>query len=491
MPGELFSNDQIQQIAMIVAQASAQAQIAAQGQIRPGAFGTQNPYLMKEAALAAVPANSVYGRNSIFDPCSPGDVWGMQVQSQGLLPWLGWRPNRFWKRRVDFITWWGPEGTSTTGASTLATGACDDPSGWEYGDCGYDLCHESWYAIQGDTLDPHTLVQDRCETSPRFRLNGVQITDDIEWQLNGMLNVLQQAIEYAAIYGSHVNANEMNGLASVVKTGYTDKNSQPCHIVDSIIVPWGCDDLDGTVNGFGNFFDYLDEVVNEIEYKAQNRGPIAETDMVLMTSRFMATCLLDAFACYTTCGITTAATQDITDQALRAQQREERRRLNGGPLYDGTRAVGYIHLKSGRRLPIIVSDTVAISESGSNTCADVWLLTRRIGNTDVLYGEYLDMRLAQNRARAAAQNLKWRSDVGGRLLMSHKTDNFCLALIAGTSPEIYIEAPWAQARFVNVGCAVARRPKTGDPYQSSVFHITDGAFYPSQRYPATCDDENS
>jgi hypothetical protein len=475
----MMSEDQLMQVALIAAQAAQMAAQMGQGQIRPGAFGTS----LKETALAAVTTSQIYGRNSIFDPCSPGDVWGMQVTTEGLLPWIGFRPNRFWKRRVDFISWWGPEGTGAGSAGTLATGTCDDPDGWEYGDCGYDLCHTAWYAIAGDTLDPFSIVQERCETSPRFRLNGVQIRDDLEWQLNGMLNVLNQAIEYGAVHGSHANANESDGLESIIKTGYLDKNNQPCHIVDSIIVDWNCDDLDGAVNGFGNFFDYLDEVINEIEYKAQNRGPISERDMVLLTSRFMATCLLDSFACYTTCGVTTAS--DITDQALRAQQRAERRALNGGPLFDGTRAVGFIHLKSGRRLPIIVSDYITITQSGDNYCADIYLLTRRIGNTDVLYGEYLDMRQAVNRALRAAPGLKWRSDVGGRLLQSHKTDNFCLSLIAGSSPEYYLAAPWAQARFIEVGCARERKPQVGDPFQPD-FHTTQGALYPSQRYPVDC-----
>jgi hypothetical protein len=255
----------------------------------------------------------------------------------------------------------------------------------------------------------------------------------------------------------------MNGLEVIIKEGYQNDNDTYCPQVDSILVDWANDDLDGAVNGFGNFFDYLDEVVNEIEYRAQGLGPIMETDMILLTSRFMATCLLDAYACYTTCGVT--SDNDITDQALRAQQRAARMALNGGPLYDGARAVGYLNLKSGRRIPIIVEDALDISKFGTTYCTDIYLLTRRIGSIDVLYGEYLDLREYQNRIKKQFKEFSAKADAMGRFVFKGKEDNWCVSLMMGTSPEIYIAAPWAQARFQDVCCSKKRTPLTMDPFQ--------------------------
>ena len=421
----------------------------------------------KEASLT-VGNTSIYGRNSIFDPCASGDIFGLQVATHGLMAWLGYRPNKWYMRRVSFIDWWGPEGTVGGSATTGATQPCDDPPGWEYGNCGYTMLHTSWYARGGDALDPHTVVQERCETSPRYRLNGQMINDDVEWQMNGIMNVLNQGIRRDQIHGNHANTREMDGLEQLVATGYTDDNGHPCPRVDSILVNWAGDDLDGVTNTFGNFFDYLDEVVTEIEYRANAMGTIPETDMVLVTSRFMATCLLDAYACYTTCGVTTLS--DVTEQSLRAQQRAERRSLNGGPLYDGASAVGYLHLKSGRRLPIIVEDAMDISKSNTGDFqTDIYLLTRKVGSIDVLYGEYLDLRVAENRLRAHDPDVRMRADVGGRFMLKGKEDNFCHQLIMGTSPEIYIAAPWAQVRFQDVACTRQRTPLTGDPFQPVYF----------------------
>jgi hypothetical protein len=417
---------------------------------------------MKETSLTTSQIN-IYGRYSIFDPCTAGDIFGLQVATHGLMNWLGFRSNKFYRRRVDFITWWGPEGTYAETSNTGAVAPCDDPDGWEYGTCGYELLHTSWYARAGEALDPHTIVQDRCETTPRYRLNGKQITDDVEWQANGIMNVLQQGIRRDLIHGNHANANEMNGLEQLIVTGYTDANSELCPMVDSILVDWASDDLDGDVNGLGNFFDYLDEVITEIEWRASAMGTIGEQDMAIVTSRFMATCLLDAFACYTTCGVT--STGDITDQALRANQRAARRELNGGPLYDGRNAVGYIHLK----------------RSGDNYCTDVYILSRKVGSIDVLYGEYLDLRVWESRVRKHDKDFRGRSDQGGRFAMKGKEDNFCTQLIIGTSPEIYLAAPWAQVRFSDVCCARERQPLTGDPFQKD--YMPGGSnLYPAGSY---------
>lgn len=449
----------VNQLGGAIGVAMAQAMKAYQSQTLP-------QFAFKEAALGDPSAANIYGRYSIFDPCQPGDIFGLQVETHGLMNWLGWRPNRFYERRVAFISWWGPSGTVECTSTTGAGSPCDDPEGWDYGKCGYNLVHTSWYHRQGDTLGPHEIIQDRCETTPRYRLNGKLITDDVEWQMNGIMNVLQQGIRRDLIHGNHANAWEMNGLENIVVTGYSDIDlGHACPEVDSHLIDWNYDDLDGLANGYGNFFDYLDELVTEIEWRASAIGTIAEKDMVLLTSRFMATCLLDAYACYTTCGVTTQS--DVTDQALRAQQRQMRMDLNGGPLYDGRVAVGFIHLKSGRRLPIIVEDNMDITKPNVNYCTDIYLLVRKIGSVDTLYGEYLDLRVYENRIRKHDPRFRARADSAGRFVFKAKEDNWCHVLMVGTSPELYLAAPWAQSRFENVCCSRERQPLTGDPFQKA------------------------
>lgn len=482
--GNVLAGLDVQALGTAMGAAMAHAQGLQTMQQRPYAMPNLNLARYKAAdgnEVQLTPATvSIYGRYSIFDPCAPGDVFGLQVQTTGLLNWLGWRPNRFYRRHVSFITWYGPDGTAGSGAQSVGYGApCNNPNGWEYGTCGYDLTHTSWYHRAGDALDPHTIVQDRCETTPRYRLNGVQIMDDVEWQMNGVMNVMQQDVKRDIVHGSHNNAFQLDGLESIIKTEYLDDNQLPCGAIASNIIDWNGDDLNGALNDFGNFFDYLDELVTEIEWRASAVGTINETDMVLVTSRFMATCLLDAYACYTTCGVTDLG--DVTDQALRAQQRAARLALNAGPLYDGASAVGFLNLKSGRRIPIIVDDVMDISYNGSNYVTDIYLLTRRIGSIDVLYGEYLDMRTYENRVRNQMPGFTARSDAAGRFVTKGKEDNWCVQLLMGTSPELYLAAPWAQARFQDVGCARKRQPLTGDVFQPN--YLPGGRpLYPAQSF---------
>lgn len=443
--------------------------------------GRQYGYPTYKEANLTLGDVSIYGRNSIFSPCSPGDVFGLQVQTHGLMNWLGWKPNKYYSKRIDFITYMGPAGTAEGSPASSAIGPCEDPPGWEYGSCGYNLIHKSWYGQSGQALDPHTIVQDRCETTPRYRVNGQIITDDVEWQVNGMMHVLNQSIRRDIIHGNHSNPNEMNGLENIIKTGHTDDEGHACPMVDSILVSWGSDDLDGAVNGYGNFFNYLDEVITEIEWRASAIGTIDETDMAIITSRFMATGLLDAYACYTTCGVT--STSDITDQALRAEQRNARRSLNGGPLYDGRVAVGYIPLKSGRRIPIIVEDSLDISRGSATTyCNDMYVLVRNIGTMEVLSGTYLDLRVWEQKIAKNMDGFTGRTDAAGRFAMKSKEDNFCVQAIIGTSPELFLSAPWAQVRISDVCVSRNRKPLTGDPYQTEYLPGGPSGLYPAYTY---------
>jgi hypothetical protein len=136
-------------------------------------------------------------------------------------------------------------------------------------------------------------------------------------------------------------------------------------------------------------------------------------------------------------------------------------------LYDGAAAVGYIHLKSGRRLPIIVDDAMDIEKGNNTWCTDVYVLTRRVGSIDVMYGEYLDLRVWETRVRTHAPAMTARTDGAGRFALKHKEDNFCVQLIMGTSPEIYLSAPWAQVRLYDVCCSRKRQPITGDIFQKA------------------------
>lgn len=449
------------------------------GLVIPGGMGLKENWTTTYAQLSNP---TIYGRNSIFDPCFAGDIFGLQVETVGILNWLGWRRNQIWKKTIQIIPWWRGEDADecTTGAGS----PCEEPLGWEWGECQFEMCHTSWYHRQSDPLGPHN-IQMRCETDRMMRLNGVPITDEFEWQLNGIMNALKQDIQHDAVHGSHQNAFEMNGLEAIVRTGYADNNGNLCPYADSWLIDWAFDDLDGAVNGWGNFFNFLHELVYQVEYRSSPLGTIAEDDMVLFTTRFMADCILDAFACYSVCGVT--ATTDISDQALRPQVLTYRKTLNGGPLWDGKTAVGYISLKSGRRLALMVDDSITITRPNANYCADIYLLVRRIGNRDVMYGEYLDLTDYANLMRKFNEATGIRVEQAGRFAFKGVEDVWCGKAYVGMSPEIYLSAPWAQARIQDVCCSRLLQPIVADPHQPDYMPGGAPSYLPGQ-YEMTCSD---
>jgi hypothetical protein len=126
-------------------------------------------------------------------------------------------------------------------------------------------------------------------------------------------------------------------------------------------------------------------------------------------------------------------------------------------------------------LPIIVEDAIAF-ERQNNWCTDIYLLTRRIGSIDVLYGEYLDMREYENRVKAQfpAGTFSARADAAGRFVTKGKEDNWCVQLQMGTSPEIYIAAPYAQVRIYDICCSRNRQPLAGDPHMQNGIYLPGG-----------------
>jgi hypothetical protein len=115
----------------------------------------------------------------------------------------------------------------------------------------------------------------------------------------------------------------------------------------------------------------------------------------------------------------------------------------------------------------MVDDYMDITKStaASTYCTDIYMLTRRIGSLDVMYGEYLDLTLWENRVKAQMPMLLARADAAGRFVIKGVEDHFCVKMELGTSPEIYLSAPWAQVRFENVCCTHYRKPLTGDVFQ--------------------------
>ena len=292
-----------------------------------------------------------------------------------------------------------------------------------------------------------------CEKSPRFRIDGTQITDDLEYDIIRASEVLIQDLLGLAIAGNHTTPGQFDGLESIVVDTYANS------ILNSIIVDWNSNDLDGgagmTWNGNAidsgtNFVSLLMALVRNIRQRINQvpsirAGGFATGDLVLAIPNSYISCLLDAYTCWSVC----AGDYALMDTF---EARRFRDALNGGMF-----GAGQITIE-GVTIPILPVDQLI---NGDGTF-DVYLLSHGVGNWRWLYGQYNNMNLVAPLA-STKTGLAYSALDGGRILQWTKVQNRCMEQIAEMQPRIVCEAPWAQVRIENVTCKLVAGPFSGDP----------------------------
>ena len=185
-------------------------------------------------------------------------------------------------------------------------------------------------------------------------------------------------------------------------------------------------------------------------------GGIAVGDQVIVLPSFLRDGLLDAFTCWSVCPGAQYSETDLNT----LEARSFRNTLNGGAF-----GMGQIFV-DGTPVPIITYDWAAIGQAAPYHLGDVYVLTRRIGNLPVFWGQYIDMSQPAARFQEEAGYGHYKAVDGGRFLAYWKMDNECIMPVMVMRPNLYLSAPWAQARFVNVGALRPLAPISPDPTSS-------------------------
>lgn len=438
--------------------------IQATGQTSPGmGVSPANKYLMgkKEASLTLSTMASMYGCCGLFEPCGSNDLLSLTVEQEALLDWLGWRANNECRQFVKLITYVGPAGTYSDTEATGAAAACDDAAGVEFGTCELLLPDKGRIKRAGPVRDLTENNLKICDQYPVFMKDGSQISDEIMWSLTLAGMALKQDLKRMLITGNAASANQFSGLQTLVNTGYVDATSgRRCSSQDSIVVNWNNALMSAAgPNGSNVLVDYLIDIVRRIRTRAAwaNLGGIATGDMVLVMPSFLRDCLLDAFTCWSVC------TGNQYDETFlnTFEGRTFRNGLNGG-----TYGAGQIFV-DGQPVPIITYDWMAIDAGHApNFVGDIYVLTRRVGNVPVLWGQFIDMTTPAARFAEEAGYAHYRALDGGKFLAYWKTDNECTQATLVMRPNLYLSAPWAQARIQNVACGRPLAPLSADPTSS-------------------------
>lgn len=389
----------------------------------------------------------------LFDLCGDNDLMSLSLAGVNpFLDWLGWQGTDVYRLVREFVLFNRAAKTlqGTASAGWLAD-PCADPNSVETEFCELEIEGFARLRRMGPTRDITKTGLRYCEVSPRFRIDGTQINDDREYDLNRAVEVLIQDLAGLVVTGAATTPGQFNGLESIIKQGYD------CCFLDSIVIDWNGNDMDGgsgaTWNGgaiptAATFVDLLMALVRRIRTRTRQVPTLAgrnyaEGDMILVMPSAFISCLLDAYTCWSVCANDFSLMQSFDARRFRDA-------LNGGMF-----GAGQITIE-GVTIPIMPFDFGLIN--GLSTF-DAYLLTRGVGSRRWLYGQYNNMNLV-----AAKMAGEFMSIDGGRILTWNVEDHTCEERVAEMQPRLVLEAPWAQVRIADISCDAIGGPLSTDPW---------------------------
>ncbi len=428
--------------------------------------------LLKERALTLSALAAMKGCCALFDPCTEANLMSLSFQGADIfLDWLGWEANNECVIKKGFIDWVRPDQDSGHCTTGYVEDPCADPEGVDFGVCKFELRDFGRLRRQGPVRDITTDEMINCANEPRWRWDGALITDQMEYDMRLAMEVILQDLRRMTISGNHAVKGQFDGLQMSIKTNYTDPDGRRCATMDSTIIDWNSNDLNGTGgtgvitwNGVAQpagytLIDYLLAVYQRLRQRIRWAPVLAAQtmmvgDVVLVLPESFIPCLLDAYTCWSVC-----PGKQYNEVNLNVYEaRNYRRTLDGGMF-----GFGRIWL-DGQEVPLIGYDWNTIT---GPTTFDLYMLTGKVGNARVLNGQYLDLGAAPGRHDGT-----FASSDGGRFLTWEETENTCYKRKVEMRPRILNWAPWAQTRFQDIRCRVLGGPLGPDPCESSFFPET-------------------
>lgn len=415
----------------------------------------------KEASLTLSTLGSLTGCCGLFMDQSDNALFSLTMQDEPFLAWLNWTANDECRQFVKLLAYSGPAGTAAGTQGTGEKAACDDAAGVEFGTCEVLLPDKGRLARSGPVRDLTENNRKLWAEQPVYALDGQQIDDDLVWSTILAGRVVYDDLKRMVLTGNASSANQFEGLERLVNTGYRNvTNGVRCSAMDSIVVNWANNVMSAELTTGNNLVDYLIAIVRRIRQRIvwSGMGRIALGDMIIMLPTHLRDCLLDAFTCWSICP---GSLYDYTVlNSLEA--RTFRNGLNGGVYGDGQIFVDSVPI------PIITYDWQAVTPNGTNFTGDIYVLTRALNNgtVPVMRGQYIDMMKPANRFAEVTGGAHYKATDGGRFLWYWKTDNECIQPTVVFRPNLWISAPWAQARILDVACGGPLAPISPDPTSS-------------------------
>lgn len=399
---------------------------------------------------------------NFFDRCTDEL---MSLHFSGALPfldWIGWSVTDVCLKSFEYIVYLRPEQSGGNPTVGYLDDPCEEPLSYDFGTCKLTIEDFGHYGRKGkirNMMKPSKY----CATDPVRRLDGSVVSNEKEWDSRFVTDLMMQDLNRDIIVGNATsNAGQINGLETVVSTGYT------CEPLDSIVINWNGNTMAGgagvtwngaAVSATADFVNVLRAVIRRIKQRvswspALRNQQMNLGDMILLMPSHMAECLLDFYTCWSVC----EGTQYNEVMLQTYEARSFRDSLMGGLF-----GFGQITIE-GVPIPIMGHDFGLIKTPNTG---DIYLLTRSLGGVRALEGEHLSADQAISLYGSNATSGLFSTD-GGRILGRYWDDgNQCIVLKQWMHPRFFSRAPWLQVRFQNVRCTPIGGILSPDPNESS------------------------
>lgn len=408
---------------------------------------------VQRLTLDTLPA-PIYGCTGLFDLCGNADLMSLSFAGMSpFLDWLGWEGTDVCVLQQYFVNWVRPSYVDDAPTVGYLADPCADPNEAEWGLCDFIINNFARLRRMGPTRDITRVGLRMCDAQPRYRLDGTRITNDLEFDMRLAVEVLMQDLLRMLVTGNVATPGQFSGLETLIKTGYTDSQGRPCGMMDSIVLDWNDNGMDGgngiTWNGVAvantyNFIAVLKAVIRRIRQRISWSPTLASQnlrvgDIAIVAPTRLLECILDAYTCWSVC-----PGAEFNEANLNTfDARSFRDQLNGGMF-----GAGRIFI-DGFEIPLIPFDWGLIH--GENSF-DAYVLTRGVGSERLLRGQYNDMMRVQREAVQSATAIDYVATDGGRLLSWGDGDHTCVRQVVEMQPRLVVNGPWAQVRIQDITC---------------------------------------
>ena len=418
-----------------------------------------------------------YGCCGVFDLCGDNDLISLSLAGVSpLLDYIGWKPTDICVLERNFIDRYLPgEGDPRQG---WVGDACADPNSVDWATVAFRIEDFGRLRRSAPVQDATRNSMRLCEAQPRYRLDGMRINDDREYNAVMVAEVMVQDLNLMVINGNSSTAGQFDGLEQLVKTGYTDFKGVRATTMDSTIVDWNGNGLDGgagatwtdergsrNIDATYSFTDMLRSYVRILKKRIKNSGlgvaNLQYGDVVLVATSEMVEAILDHFTGWSV--VVGGQYNEANIDVLAARQFRETlagelfRAPNGNTIQsEGTITI------HGLRIPLISHDWGL--QSGSTS--DIYMLVGGVGSRQTLYGEYNNM----NRVVADYPDADFAASDGGKMLhILNDTDWTCVLEGSEFQGRVVAYAPWTLVKISNVSAETVGGTLDNDPLSSSFF----------------------